>query len=154
MKISVTQTEAGLQVRLYSDSAHFAVALETMKSHIPRHHRRFDAAQRCWMIDPQGQGRLESWLSWMRRELKAEVVYRSPHHRSDSLDQRSSLTPAYATLHLLPTAPPELVKAAYHCLARINHPDVGGDTKSMQQINIAYAHIKQHGMNPDRTTSR
>lgn len=155
MKISITQTQAGVQLRLYSDAADFAVALESMKRHIPRHYRRFDAAQRCWMIDPQGQAPLESWLSWMRRELKADVVYSGPHHHSDLRDPQVSLTPAYATLHLLPTAPLELVKAAYRCLARINHPDVGGDTRSMQQLNIAYAYITQHCVNPnERTTSR
>jgi curved DNA-binding protein CbpA len=48
-------------------------------------------------------------------------------------------TDAYAVLHLLPTAPPELIKAAYRCLAMIHHPDRGGDTEAMQRINSAYA---------------
>jgi hypothetical protein len=111
-----------------------------MKQKISRHYRRFDSEQRCWVIDPQGQCELDSWLSQMRRDLTADVVYKNQRPQSGQL-RPPSLTGAYATLHLLPTAPPELVKAAYRCLAMINHPDVGGDTESMQQINVAYAQL-------------
>ena len=30
------------------------------------------------------------------------------------------------------------IKTAYHSLAKLNHPDIGGDTKTMQAINAAY----------------
>lgn len=43
----------------------------------------------------------------------------------------------YAALHLLPSAPPELVKAAHRCLAKLAHPDKGGDVVTMQRINAA-----------------
>jgi DnaJ-class molecular chaperone len=49
-------------------------------------------------------------------------------------------------LHLKPTAPPELVQAAYKCLARIHHPDHGGDNESMRRLNAAYDRVRQnHG---------
>jgi DnaJ-class molecular chaperone len=45
----------------------------------------------------------------------------------------------YKTLHLLPSAPPELVRAAFKCLAAIFHPDKpGGDEERMKAINRAY----------------
>ena len=50
---------------------------------------------------------------------------------------------AYAMLHLLPTAPPEVVTAAYRALAKKAHPDVGGSTQTMQTINTAYALIQR-----------
>jgi curved DNA-binding protein CbpA len=40
-------------------------------------------------------------------------------------------------LHLLPDAPPELIKAAYKTLAMKFHPDHGGDTRRMQELNEA-----------------
>lgn len=52
------------------------------------------------------------------------------------------LDPAYAALHLLPTAPAPLVDAAYKCLARLHHPDAGGNTLSMQQLNAARKAIR------------
>jgi curved DNA-binding protein CbpA len=51
---------------------------------------------------------------------------------------------AYETLHLLPTAPPELVTAAYRCLAQRHHPDRGGDDEAMVCLNTAVACIRAH----------
>ena len=45
----------------------------------------------------------------------------------------------WVTLHLQPTAPPELVRAAFKTLAQLHHPDKpGGDTSKMQAVNNAY----------------
>ena len=49
---------------------------------------------------------------------------------------------AYRTLHLLPSAPEDLVKAAYRTLSKLHHPDVGGATSAMQQLNEAYNRLK------------
>ncbi len=49
----------------------------------------------------------------------------------------------YAVLHLLPSAPPELVTAAHRCLAELNHPDRGGSTATMQAINAAVDAIRE-----------
>lgn len=49
----------------------------------------------------------------------------------------------YTVLHLLPTAPPELVAAAHRVLAMLNHPDRGGSTVVMQQINAAVGSIRE-----------
>ncbi len=56
---------------------------------------------------------------------------------------RDQYVEAYTTLHLLPDAPVELIKAAYRCLAKLNHPDRGGDEKAMQRINEAYAVLER-----------
>lgn len=46
------------------------------------------------------------------------------------------------------------VKAEYKRLVKLNHPDVGGDTATMQEINRQYAEavewIKKHGEGHDR----
>jgi curved DNA-binding protein CbpA len=49
----------------------------------------------------------------------------------------------YIVLHLRPTAPPELVNAAHKVLAKLNHPDAGGDTITMQRINSAVESIRE-----------
>jgi DnaJ-class molecular chaperone len=48
---------------------------------------------------------------------------------------------AYRTLHLLPTAPDELVKHAYRVMCKIHHPDKGGMTREMQRVNEAYGRL-------------
>ena len=45
-------------------------------------------------------------------------------------------------LHLRPTAPPELIEAAYRCLARLHHPDRGGDHEGMLRLNAAHASLR------------
>lgn len=44
---------------------------------------------------------------------------------------------AYAALWLREGAPAELVAAAYRTLAKLYHPDAGGETAHMQRINAA-----------------
>jgi len=48
----------------------------------------------------------------------------------------------YGSLLLLSTAPPELVKAAYRCLSKLYHPDLGGSDDQMAEISKAYKAIK------------
>src|SRR5262245_34254376 len=45
---------------------------------------------------------------------------------------------AFAALHLLPLAPPELVKAAHKTLYLPHHPDCGGNLRAVQEVNAAY----------------
>lgn len=49
----------------------------------------------------------------------------------------------YPELFLLATAPDELVKAAYKCLAVLYHPDRGGDPIKMSALNVCYDKIKR-----------
>jgi len=44
----------------------------------------------------------------------------------------------FQVLHLLPTAPPELIDAAFRCLAKLHHPDVGGDAATMRRLTDAH----------------
>ncbi|NJL54363.1 J domain-containing protein [bacterium] len=44
----------------------------------------------------------------------------------------------YAVLHLRPTAPPAIIKAAWRELAKILHPDAGGDPKEFVRVKAAY----------------
>jgi hypothetical protein len=63
--------------------------------------------------------------------------------KSKASGKRSAhLDPDYSALRLLPSAPDPLVDAAYKCLARLHHPDVGGDTTRMQQLNAAREAIR------------
>ena len=67
------------------------------------------------------------------RQVDAGELDLGANHRS------GELAAAFATLYLTPAAPPELVKHVYKFLARVNHPDHGGELRTMQKINSAYA---------------
>lgn len=49
----------------------------------------------------------------------------------------------YQVLHLLPSAPFELVQSAYKTLAFLSHPDKGGDKDQFQRIDAAYRQLKK-----------
>ena len=44
----------------------------------------------------------------------------------------------FTALYLLPSAPPEVVRAAHKALAQMHHPDKGGDLRVMQVVNAAF----------------
>lgn len=58
----------------------------------------------------------------------------------------------YATLHLLPTAPPQLVKAAYLTLVKLCHPDVARDLDREEAhrrtvaLTAAYRSLQERGV--------
>lgn len=114
-------------------------------------HRRYQATLQAWYISKAGMEQLAPrWPAlreaWMR--ARAEAV--------DGSERASGATPAaeasvesgsvpepvraaFATLHLLPSAPVPVIRAAYRALVRSAHPDVqGGDGQRMREINLAY----------------
>ena len=119
--------------------------IHRLKAEIPPPCRTFDERTKTWtvfqphvmaavgivydyfpdLIIEDGTGSRASWRSSTRSTKK---------------DTRTD--PDYAALHLLPTAPDPLVDAAYRCLARLHHPDAGGDTTAMQQLNAAHEAIR------------
>ena len=55
-----------------------------------------------------------------------------------------NITEAADILNIRPSADHAVVKAAFHALAKIHHPDVGGDTAdtaAMQRINEAHNYM-------------
>lgn len=93
--------------------------------------------------------------AWLNRTFEREAIT-WPLPTSDAQQERqerqdvprrpqaSPLAEAYATLFLLPTAPPEVVQAAQRALVKINHPDAGGTHEAAVAINRAIDIIHQH----------
>lgn len=91
---------------------------------------------------------MRRWLDYCRANLYAEVEWLD----GEAYDPEAEWTPPkkarpqafdpYQILHLRKTAPPELIRAAFKCLATLHHPDKpGGDTEAMQRINDAYGRL-------------
>ncbi|MCC6943518.1 MAG: J domain-containing protein [Thermomicrobiales bacterium] len=106
--------------------------VEMLKREIPAACRSWDPVRRVWTISADDQ----YWAS-LAVDL---LVSRFPRARvAREANRETGGNDPYRSLHLLPTAPPELVKSAYRTLSKLNHPDHGGDTAAMQAINAAYA---------------
>ena len=71
----------------------------------------------------------ENWVFTGSKELKTR--------------NKPTLEDAYRTLHLLPTAPGYLVSAVWKSLARVAHPDRGGNSEKFRKYSEAYNLIKK-----------
>jgi hypothetical protein len=116
----------------------FDAVITKLKDHIPSFARRWEPHNKAWSI--RSDHFLHRWLDICIWDDDVEVVWEKERQqeappRKPRAPQRAA---AYVTLHLLPSAPPELVKAAHKTLALIHHPDRGGDLERMKAINNAF----------------
>ena len=123
------------------DEDAFSRRLEALKERIPPYARRWDADTKNWWVSAAYRYALEQWrLRWFEHSPPSPSPSPSPWTWAPP---PSGVHGAYAALHLLPTAPPVLVRAAYWALAAIHHPDRGGDAATMVALNAAYAQLEK-----------
>ncbi len=136
-------------IRLSSrDADTFKALIEALKDYVPACHRVYVPARKTWRVDADAHAELRAWLAYARATFNAQVEWLGGEADTDpeaewtpSSQPRPKAIDPYVTLHLLPTAPPELVRAAYKALAVLHHPDHGGDPVAMQTINDAYRRL-------------
>ncbi len=54
----------------------------------------------------------------------------------------------FAVMHLLPTAPQVMIEAAWKALAKLHHPDSGGNEEEFKRVSDAYQRIKKTNGSP------
>jgi len=129
----------------------FALLVSSIKGLIEPGFRDYRPAQKCWAVDSYAKSSLDEWLKYVQSEMPAvKVVWvgateakegqQHRHHQWPPASYRKQPTreELCARLHLLPDAPPEVIKAAYKTLAIKFHPDHGGDEEAMKLLNEAY----------------
>lgn len=105
-------------------------------------HWQYD--QVCWWVAQTFERDAVTWLDDDETDgTSYEYRRTSGTHSQPHTAAPDPLADAYARLHLRETAPPELVDAAYRTLARLHHPDHGGDTATMTAINQAVALLRE-----------
>jgi hypothetical protein len=145
-KILLSLTGDQVSVKLKSsDRDAFAFLIEALKDRIPAYDRTYSPASREWLIDASARADLEMWLDDARAVCGASVEWQPSKgkERPRTRTKPRNETNAPAVLHLLPSAPPELIRAAFKCLVQLHHPDKpGGDTEAMQRLNEAYERLR------------
>lgn len=117
-------------------NAGFVAALKSM---IPWDCRDWDQERKVWSVDAiYANEAIRIVTSWY---ADVQVIR---YQASAPPPPPSSSSDPFRILHLLPSAPGPLIHAAYRTLARLYHPDTGGDTTTMQRINAAYDRLKDH----------
>lgn len=116
--------------------------VDELKHQIPAPYRAWDAEAKEWLISV---GWAQAAIDILRSTFGHVDVEQFTSDRGKPEPIRRT-DPLYTELHLLPSAPPELVQAAYRVLAKTMHPDCGGDTASMQRVNAAYEALRKRGV--------
>ena len=129
----------------------FRAAITTLKTFVPVANRSYNPTEKLWTIDEYGKDCLNRWVDYCRLNLKAEIQWLDPAASGHS-EQRTPPPPrrnptsadAFKALHLLPSAPASVVRAAYKALACEVHPDKpGGDAETMKRVNSAFEFLSK-----------
>lgn len=115
--------------------------IQTLKVRIPAWGRSYDSFVKEWSIDYDFE---RIAIDLLQRTFGEFPIPK--REKNIPTEQPARSTDSYAVLHLLPTAPTELIAGAYKILSKLNHPDLGGNATTMQQINIAYANLRETAM--------
>lgn len=108
----------------------YNVVLVRLLNGLPKLECVYRDETKVWYIDVKHEAMILSWLNKLGYVI-TEVD--KPVPTGDD---------SFTILGLLPTATWEVCEAAYRALAKANHPDNGGNTETMQQINAAWDKVK------------
>jgi hypothetical protein len=123
--------------RFVLKSSYDAAFVAAFKAAIPWDAREWDAANKLWHVDSA----FAEVVMDLARAHGASVTDKRP---SVAVSDQAppALREACARLCITPDAPLAVAEAAYKALAKLHHPDVGGDTATMQAINDALTTFK------------
>jgi len=99
--------------------------------HLPAHTRRWDGTRRVWWIDHDSARSVLRWLNRHGYEIDTDGPEEEP--RPDTSRHPSA---TWAD-QLFARCPDRLVDPIYAALARVLHPDIGGDLNLTQDLNAA-----------------
>jgi hypothetical protein len=148
-KIFVAKTSDGVHaVRLSSrDADTFKQLIEALKDYVPACHRVYVPDRKTWRVDADAHAELHGWLADARSTFNARIEWLGGETDTDPSREwtppsKPKAVDPYQTLHLLPSAPTEVIRAAFKALATLHHPDKpSGDDEKMKAINRAYQQL-------------
>jgi hypothetical protein len=108
--------------------------IEALKDAVPSRYRTYDPALKEWRVWGEFK---DLAITLLLKYFPDADVPRQTHSKAQA-QPRQAGSDHFQVLHLLPTAPPELIDAAFRCLAKIHHPDRGGDSAVMRQLTEAH----------------
>jgi GTP cyclohydrolase II len=126
--------------------------IDDIKSGIPAYARAYRPAAKAWDVRPS---HTEMMRSLIRKHLGVCLAPTEDGHdelhelRCEVAALRAKLRDAVfvpepcRALHVLPSAPPQVIAAAHKALVRLHHPDKGGDLLRMQRINDAADQLRK-----------
>jgi hypothetical protein len=123
--------------RLVLRSRYDPELVDAFKDAIPREYREWDKSAKVWRIDPDWGDVVVHVLT----DVGVTVIDKRPTGTSTAAVP-PQLQAACDRLCITPNAPLFVAEVVYKAWARREHPDVGGDTATMQALNEAIATFK------------
>jgi hypothetical protein len=142
--IIITATPEGYSLKFKGMTKEtFTPAIETLKRTVSPNLREYEPDTKQWFVADAARTQLDRWLGhlFVTHGVEAEWLTSDDEYERARKPHTSAKADPFAALHLLPSAPMEVVRAAYKALAMKHHPDLGGDTQAMQRLNQAYKQI-------------
>jgi hypothetical protein len=109
--------------------------VDELKAGIPSRFREYNATTKEWTVQPEYLDYAVALLLQHFPDADVPASSRWRHGRAPEWRQEAD---HFSTLHLLPTAPHAVIDAAYRALAKIHHPDRGGDPAAMRRLSAAH----------------
>ena len=114
--------------------------VDALKATVPPAERDYDPATKIWTVSPYYVTVAHGLMSQAFGHV--EVFGDSTRQASPPPNPIRSTDRDFAILHLLPSAPPALVEAAFRCLSKELHPDLGGAHEGMVALNRAVGALR------------
>ncbi len=115
-----------------------ALLVADLKAHIPFRFRTYDGVTKTWTVSDAYATLAVDLL--LEHYPDAETPRRS---RAQPRSRAGSGGNDFEILHLLPTAPREVVDASFRALAKLHHPDKGGDPAVMRRLAEAHDALRR-----------
>jgi hypothetical protein len=121
--------------------------VEALKDEIPAAYRDYDPEARIWTVFRSAWA-VKAAVEILLDFYPEATIVREPAPERPWAEPAPPAVydPDYAALHLLPTAPAELVRGAYRLLSQMHHPDRGGDHDRQVALNRAFASLERRGV--------
>lgn len=128
-----------MDTTIWAKTPYKAGFVAALKEQIPKDYRYWDKEERVWVISYS----YEDELIGLCKTYYGDIA-KYGGRRYNTTPKAIQSPPAYQALHLLPTAPKEVVLAAYRALSKLYHPDVNKSANAnekMKKVNIAFDEI-------------
>jgi hypothetical protein len=108
--------------------------LMSLYAYVPRNMHEFDSKARTWVVEGKCQREIERWLARMIEELNPSVEFFC--EREEAWNE--AVSESYRILHLLPSAPWEVVQGTYNILI-----DICRDPGQRARVDEAYERLRK-----------
>lgn len=133
------RTDGKYEVRVAAQSSRdYKQMIMSLRIYVPESMRTFKHLPRTWVIENQCRNEVGLWVVKMTEALDPTVEFFCERDGA----WEATVGESYRTLHVLPSAPWEVVRNAYEGLVEIYHVRGGGDREQLERLHAAYDKLR------------